>query len=352
MSRWTLRTARRSGVVVLAAAMLLSACSGTPSPSAPPDQPEPTTSEPTEEPVPEYPTKEVELIVPFDAGGFTDSSARVVAEYLKEVFGQPITVINKAGAGGVTATTEYVRATPDGYSIMSLISGPTTEALASTPDLPYHWDSFSILGGIALSPRVVVAPVGGRFATGEALVEALSTDPGSVKWATGSPQGPATFSTLALFDQLDVDVAQPQRVTFNGDGPAANAVAGGHVDFSAVNVSTALPLIEAGKLVPLIVSGADEIESLPGTPVAADLGLEEFILDNWIGFMAPAETPQHVVDAWGAALEELSKNDKLEAQLADMGSVMQLITASELTEMVRNRYETSRALVEKFGTSE
>jgi tripartite-type tricarboxylate transporter receptor subunit TctC len=298
-----------------------------------------------------YPDKAIEVIVPFDAGGFTDSSARVVVESLKAQLKQPVTVTNKAGAGGVTATTEFLRTKPDGYTIMALISGPTTEALAANPSLPYTWDSFTILGGIALSPRVLVAPVGGKFSTGQQLVDALKSDPAKVTWATGSPQGPATFSTLALFDQLGVDAKKPKRATFNGDGPAANAVAGGHVDFSAVNVSTALPLIKAGKLKPLVVSGTEKLSVLPDTPVAADLGLQEFVLDNWLGFMAPPETPASVVEAWGKALTALSTDADLTKKLEDMGSVSKLLTAQDLTDMVRKRFETSTALVQKFGAS-
>jgi|GEM_PF-288108 len=298
-----------------------------------------------------YPTKAIEVIVPFDAGGFTDSTGRVIVESLKTQIGQPISVTNKAGAGGVTATAEYQRAKPDGYSIMALISGPTTEALAADPKLPYQWDSFTILGGVALSPRVIVAPTKGKFGTGEELIDALKNKPESVSWATGSPQGPATFSTLALFDQLDVDAKKPRRATFNGDGPAANAVAGGHVDFSAVNVSTALPLIKAGKLKPLVVSGTEPLAALPDVPIAGDLGLEEFVLDNWFGFMAPPNTPKSVVDAWAKALEATSKDPKLIKQLDGMGSIVKLMSADELTDMVRQRYETSKALVDKFGTN-
>ncbi len=298
-----------------------------------------------------YPDKAVEVIVPFDAGGFTDSSARVVVESLKAQLKQLVTVTNKAGAGGVTATTEFLRTKPDGYTVMALISGPTTEAIAANPSLPYKWDSFTILGGIALSPRVLVAPVGGKFSTAQQLVDALKKDPSKVTWATGSPQGPATFSTLALFDQLDVDAKKPKRATFNGDGPAANAVAGGHVDFSAVNVSTALPLIKAGKLKPLVVSGTEKLAVLPDTPIAADLGLQEFVLDNWLGFMAPPKTPATVVEAWGKALTALSTDASLTAKLEDMGSVSKLLTAEELTDMVHKRFETSTALVQKFGAS-
>jgi Uncharacterized protein conserved in bacteria len=300
---------------------------------------------------PAYPTKAIDVIVPFSAGGFTDSSARVAVEALKTEFGQPVTVSNKEGAGGVTATTEYLRATPDGYSIMALISGPTTEALAANPALPYKWDSFTVLGGIGISPRVIITPVDGRLDTAEKLVDALKKDPGSVSWATGSPQGPATFSTLALFDQLKVDAKTPKLATFNGDGPAANAVAGGHVDFSAVNVSTALPLIKAGKVKPIIVSGSERVKALPDTPVASEVGLKEFILDNWLGFMAPAETPDHIVAAWEKALESLSKDPQLQERLEAMGMVVELISAAELTDMVEKRFETSSDLVAKFGTS-
>ena len=300
---------------------------------------------------PAYPTKAVEVIVPFSAGGFTDSSARIVVESLKSQLGQSVTVSNKEGAGGVTATTEYLRATPDGYSIMALISGPTTEALAANPSLPYKWDSFTILGGIGISPRVIVVPADGRLDSAEKLVDALKNEPGSVRWATGSPQGPATFSTLALFDQLGVDAKKPKRVTFNGDGPAANSVAGGHVDFSAVNVSTALPLIKAGKVKPIIVSGVERVAALPDTPVASEVDLDEFILDNWLGFMAPPATPDHVVTAWQGALTELAEDAKLAERLESMGMVVKLLSAAQLTEMVKARYETSSALVAKFGAS-
>ncbi|GHH72772.1 hypothetical protein GCM10017673_28220 [Streptosporangium violaceochromogenes] len=296
-----------------------------------------------------YPSKDIEVVVPFSAGGFTDSGARLVVDGLKKRFGRPVTIANKEGAGGVTATTEFLTAKPDGYTIEALISGPTTEALAANPALPYKWDSFTVLGGIAISPRVIVAPAQGRIQSAQDLLKSLKETPSAVTWSTGSPQGPATFSTLALFDALGVDAAVPKRVTFNGDGPAANAVAGGHVDFSAVNVSTALPLIKAGKIRPLIVSGTEEFPLLPGTPVAAQVGLEDFILDNWLGFMAPPKTPGHIVQAWESALAEIAKDRDLAAKLENIGMVMRHIPAGELTGMVKRRFDTSSALVAKFG---
>lgn len=296
-----------------------------------------------------YPAKGIEVVVPFSAGGFTDSGARLVVDSLKERFRQPVTIANKEGAGGVTATTEFLSAKPDGYTIEALISGPTTEALAANPSLPYKWDSFTVLGGIAISPRVIVAPAEGRIRSAEDLIKNLKGSPSTVTWSTGSPQGPATFSTLALFDALGVDASAPKRVTFNGDGPAANAVAGGHVDFSAVNVSTALPLIKAGKIRPLIVSGTEPFPLLPETPIASAVGLDDFILDNWLGFMAPPKTPEHVVQAWESALTEIAKDPALTTKLRNIGMVTQRISAQQLTDMVKRRFDTSAALVAKFG---
>jgi tripartite-type tricarboxylate transporter receptor subunit TctC len=300
------------------------------------------------EPVSTYPDGPITIIIPFPAGGITDTTSRLVAAELEAELGVPVIVENKEGGGGVTATTEFLQADPDGLTVLAMVSGPTTFRPATT-ELPYTWDSFTYMGSATSNPYALVVGPDSPWDTAQDLLDAVDDDPAAYDFATGAAIGPATFASGQLLQENGVDVSKVVYVTFDGDGASANAVAGGSVDFASVNPSTAIPLWEAGQLKILMQSGSVPLSALKDTPTADDEGIDGYTMSNFVGFLAPAGVPDDVVTAWEEALENISNDPEFAAKVENLGASIEYRTGAQLADYVKAEFETGRTIAEELG---
>lgn len=260
-----------------------------------------------------YPTKPIELVVPFAPGGGTDILARLVADGLTPRLGQRIVVVNRAGANSIVGTQAVARAQADGYTL--LLNG---FALAANPLLykPVPFDTEKQLTPIVQlvnAPTILVVPATAAFSTVGELIAALKAKPGELTYASfGNGSNPQLTAELFLM----MTGTRMTHVPYNSGAPAVTAVAGGHVSALFPTVAAVTSMLASGKLKPVAVASARRLTILPNVPTFRESGVD-LVTGSWFGLMAPAGTPRAIIERLNsetnAMLREAAVKGRIEA---------------------------------------
>jgi tripartite-type tricarboxylate transporter receptor subunit TctC len=233
----------------------------------------------------------IRFVVPFPGGGGADLLTRVLAEQIGKAQGVATVIENRPGAASVIGTEAVSRAAPDGNTVLivanSFIIHPNFKKLSYDP-----LTSFEPICLLANSPQVIVVNSASPYLTLADLIGAARAKPGELSHAS---VGPATtqhiaFELLKLLAKVNMIY-----VPFNGNGPALNALLGGHVTAVMANYAEAAENIGAGKLRALAVGSRGRIDSLPNVPTVAASGYTDYDVNVWYGLLAPAKTPKEAV---------------------------------------------------------
>ena len=298
----------------------------------------------------EYPRRPITLVVPYGAGGASDLAARTLAASAPGYLGQPLVVVNKTGAGGVTASTYVSRKRPDGYTLLlgRIGSNGITPALNKT--IPYDWDSFTFLGMVELNPFVFVVRADSPYKTLKNLLDAIKAAPGTITYSNSGPHGLLTLGSQMLMDQAGLSTDAVTGIPYKGGGNAKTALLGGHVDFLGVNLATALDQIKAGKLRALAVTTPERLPSIPDVPTVRESGfpgLERVI--GWSVLLAPKNLPEEVVAKWQDILSNVATDPQWIAQTKALGSVPCVKSPAETEAFIRQQHELYRSFGEKLN---
>lgn len=265
----------------------------------------------------DFPSKPIMFVVPFNAGGGTDVTARIVADEMTKILGQPVLVENRPGAQGIPGTRYVVDAAPDGYTIGFVLQA--TLALNPSLYVATNYDplvDLAAISQISESPYVIVVHPSLGVDTMEELIALAQSEPGKVNYASGA----AASQLASLLFQTEVGV-EMQHIPYSGSGQAITDLLSGRVGVMLSSPVSVLPHIEAGALVPIAVTGAERSASLPDVPTVAERGYEGFEVVGWYGISVPASTPDDVVaklnDAVVEALASPSVLEKLQAAGVD-----------------------------------
>ena len=239
-----------------------------------------------------WPSKTVKIVVPYPAGGGTDVMARFLAQKFSEMWGQPVVVENKGGAGGNIGADQVAKSTPDGYTLVMMPSN-----LSINPSLfdKTPWDAvkdFSPIGTVATSPIMVGVSAGVPANSIRELIALAKAKPGTLNYIScggGSPQHIAgeMFNAMAG--------VQMQHVPYKGCGAAIPDAVAGVVQVLFSTVANMNPHIKSGKLKGFAVAGARRSELVPDVPTVSEAGLPGYNFDVWFGLLAPAKTPRDVI---------------------------------------------------------
>ena len=239
-----------------------------------------------------FPTRPIQFIVPFPAGGTADVLCRLVGQHMTQRWGQPVVVETKPGGGTVIGMQMVARAPADGHTIVFISNSFVINAKLRS-NLPYDgMKAFEPVASMFNSPQAVSVNAASPHRTLKDLLDAARARPGSISIAT---VGPATAQHIATEMLQRVAGIQIIYTAFVGDPPAINAVLGGHVDAILGSVATMLAHIDAGKLRPLAVTTAQRLEVLKHVPTIAESGYPGYEAVAWFGVAAPAGTPRDVV---------------------------------------------------------
>ncbi len=240
----------------------------------------------------DYPTKPIELIVPFSPGGTTDNIARLLARQFAETWPQqPVVVNNRPGGGSTIGTAVAAKAAPDGHTVLvSTIAYAISAGLRKTPYDPVK--SFDPVTQISEIPLMLVVHKSLPVNSVKELVELAKKNPGKLDYASsGAGTSPhlagEMFKTMAGIDMV--------HVPYKGNAPVQNALLGGHVKIHFGLLPAFLPHVKAGTLKVLAVTTAKRLNSLPDVPTVAELGYPGFEISSWQGLLVPAGTPKEII---------------------------------------------------------
>lgn len=261
-----------------------------------------------------YPERAIRLIVPFAAGGPTDVFARVVAERAGALLGQQIVIDNRTGAGGNIGAEQVVAAKPDGYS---LLFASAAVAIAPTLYRVLSYDPLKDLEPVALVGAVPLVLLVRRGVpdTLPGLIAYLKASPGKYSYGSAG-NGTTTHLTVELFKtRAGVDVL---HVPYRGSAPAIQELLAGRFDFTIETLSAVKPFIASGQLIAIGVTSALRSPLMPTVPTVAELGLPDVIGATWNMILAPAGTPQPVVDRLNQALRTALADPNVVARLTEL----------------------------------
>jgi putative tricarboxylic transport membrane protein len=263
-----------------------------------------------------YPSRPINVVVPFPAGGPSDVVARVVTEQMGNVLGQAMVIENVGGAGGTIGSARVAAAPSDGYTLLAGSMGSHVAAPVLTPNLKYDSDrDFAPIGFTAQSPAVIVARKDFPADNLREFVDYLKQNGDRVRQAHGGIGASSHMACLLFTMQAGV---KPSLVAYRGTAPALNDLIGGHVDFFCEQVVSVAPQIAAGTIKAYAVSSSERLATLPAVPTAKEAGLD-YQMNIWAGIFAPKGTPKPIIDKLAAALNKALDDPGVEAKVAELG---------------------------------
>lgn len=263
-----------------------------------------------------FPDRPVTVVVPFPAGGASDSTARFLTPKMSEVLGQPVVVDNRPGANGGAGAAHVAKSPPDGYTLLVGSIGVFSINPALFPNLPYSpQKDMDLLTQAVRTPNVLVTSPNFPANTVQELVEYMKKNPNKVTFAS-SGIGSSDHLTAALFWQKTG--TQGLHVPYKGGGPAINDLMGGHADVSFQNLGSVANQIRGGKLKLLAVTAADRTPLFPDTPTMAQAGVPLEVY-SWQAAAAPKGLPADVKAKLEAALMAALKDPEVKKKFNDIG---------------------------------
>ena len=261
----------------------------------------------------DFPSRPIQVIVPYSAGGSTDLSLRVVADTFKRLYdGKQFVVRNQPGGGGAIGTSATVHARPDGYTLGAGAQGP----IAILPHLggtDYTLDDVEFVGLFGRSIQVMVACKGAPFDDFDSFFEYAKTKAPQI--GNSGAGGANHVSAQAFADEAHIKI---ENVPYNGSSDARTACVGGHIDAMVASPAEALAQSKAGNMKPIFVMEPKRIDLFPDTPTAVEKGIN-FTWSSWKGIIAPKGIPEADLAFLREAVKKIATDDEFVKKMTDMG---------------------------------
>jgi len=291
-----------------------------------------------------FPNKVVRIVVPFPAGGATDSLARFIATKLAEIWAHPVICENKPGATGAIATEYVAKAPADAYTLLMATSTSHTVAPAVSKKVPFdNIADFAPISMLTDSPSGVLVHPSLNVRTLVELIALLKANPGKFNYAS-SGNGGAPHLNAELFQQLSG--TRINHVPYKGDAPAVADVAAGHVQMNFGAASSALQFVATGKLRLLAVGGTRRLPTYPDVPTVQEV-LPSFHASSFAGLVAPARTPPQLIATLHEDLARILATDEAKQFVTRLGMLMVVSTPQEFEKFIRADTERWRQVARK-----
>ena len=265
----------------------------------------------------DFPTQTITMLVPFSAGGSTDTVGRLIAEPMTKSLGQQVIVENVGGAGGTLGAARVARSDPDGYTLLLHHIGLASSA-ALYRKLPYDTASaFAPIGLVTDIPMTIVAKSDFPASSIGELLDYIRANKDQVVFAHAGVGSVSHLCGLLLMQALGTKMTS---VGYKGSGPAMTDLLGGQVDMTCDQTTNTMSHIRSGKIKAYAVTTSKRLASLPDLPTLDEAGLDGFEVTAWHGLYAPKGTPQPVIDELTTALQAALKDPKVVERFADLGT--------------------------------
>jgi tripartite-type tricarboxylate transporter receptor subunit TctC len=288
----------------------------------------------------DYPSRTITIVVPFAAGGPTDTVTRLVGQSMSKALGQTVIVENVAGAGGTIGPKKVAAAKPDGYTLVLMHIGIST--------------SVSLYRNLGYDPRTDLEPIGLVTDVPMTFIARKDFPPKDMKelkvtYANAGVGAASHLCGMLLMTAMQTDLT---TVPYKGTGPAMTDLMGGQVDFMCDQTTNTTPQIKGGKVKAYSVTTAQRIKALPDLPTVQESGIKDFQVGIWHGLWAPKGTPKPVIDKLVAALQTALKDPGVIAKFADLGTEpvpQDQATPAALAKHLKAEVEKWAPIIKKAG---
>jgi tripartite-type tricarboxylate transporter receptor subunit TctC len=293
----------------------------------------------------DWPARPVTLVVPFSPGGTTDVVARMVGQKLGEVWGQPVVIDNRAGAGGNVGAALVAKAAPDGYTLLMTSGSIFTVNPHLYKKMPFDVNKdFALITNVADGPMVVVVPSASDARTVKDLIAKAKAQPGSINFGSAGVGSQVHMAAENFAAAAGIDVV---HVPYKGEALAYNDLMAGQIQLVVGNIGAVSGLVGEGRMRALAVTGKERSRMMPDVPTVAEAAIPGFVNTGWFGLVAPAGTPKEVLDKVQRDAAAVLAQTEVKARLAVQGMTPVANTPAEFAKAVD---EESRRWAEVIRT--
>ena len=265
----------------------------------------------------DYPTKPIRLVIGFPPGGSNDIVARHLTPELTRLLGKQVVVENRPGANATIATQHVATSEPDGYTLTLGSASPLVLSLFTYPNIPYDTvRDFAGITTVAMTAELIAIHPSLPPKSLQELIALAKQRPGKITFASSGNGGLPHLAIELFKSEAGIDLL---HVPFKGAGPAATDAIGGHIDGIIMDFPVLFPHVKSGKLRPLAMLSEERNPLLPEIPTSAELGLPKVLAVNWFAVLAPAKTPQPILEKLHGALVKAVTAPQVKSQLQTIG---------------------------------
>ncbi len=294
-----------------------------------------------------FPVKPIKLVVPFPPGGPNDIIARAVGQRMSELIGQPVTIDNRGGAGGVLGTDAVAKAEPDGYTIAITSAGALAISASLAEKVPY--DSTRDLAAVTLVakvPEMLVAATSVPVTNLAELIALAKAKPGQLNFASTGPGSMPHLAGELLKMSAKIDIV---HVPYRGAAPVMNDLLGQQVQMVFLDLPILLPQVQAGKIRPIVLGAKERVPALKDVETTAEAGFPEILTENWYGMVAPGATPKAIVAKLNRIAVEAMRSPEVRDKLASQGAILVGDTPEEFAAYLKGEIAKWAGVVKAAG---
>jgi len=295
----------------------------------------------------EYPTRAIDIVVPFAAGGGVDSFFRTIREPLSNELKVPINVINRPGGGGVIGSSFVANSKPDGYTILgqditSVIAYPII-----TPEIPFNiLKDFQPIVSCAILPQIIAVRTDLGLRKLEDLISYAKKNPGKLLVGTAGVGSSPHFNVEIFKKSAGIDIT---HFPLGGGGEVIPNILGGHIDLTVIGLSIIKSHMRAGKLQGLLTLSPERIPDFPEIPTSKEKGMPEVNINNEPCFLGPKGLPIKVTERLTHAVSEILKSPELVANLSRLGYFVNFLPSDQLGERIKKEFQIYLEVAKKAG---
>jgi len=293
-----------------------------------------------------YPSRAIDIIVPYNPGGSTDLSTRILSDHLKTKRGIVVNVINKPGGATVPANLEVYKARPDGYTLFADNTSANVTLEIAIKDLPFKVMDRTFVAMHSASPYIITVPAASPYKTLKDLLDDLKRDPEKFTYVSAGALANHDVIYRQAAKVLGVDPLKAKPIVISGAAMAAVVTAASSVKMGGGTIASQLVAINAGTIRAVAVCGKDRWEELPGVPSTAELGYPTIQFDQWNGISGPPKLPTSIVKVWEEYIQEMVKDPGIISHMKKTGAWARYVGSEELRKYAQNTFIEMKALWE------
>lgn len=297
----------------------------------------------------DYPSKPIKLVVPSGAGGSTDTAARIMAINIPDHIGQPVVVSNMKGASGGIGINFGIKAKPDGYLLMEGMIGGHVLHPAMNKSAGYTPADYTPIAMTQMNPNVLVVNASSPYKSLEALLAAIKSQPGKLKFSHAGAGSIHFFGIHLLLQTAGLTKEHAIAVPYKGGKRSMAGLLRGEVDFHQTNLVSAIDFIKAGKVRALAVTTKKRLKVFPDLPTYAELGFPNVDIFGWRGVVGPKGLPKEVVDKWAKAVQETMKRKGWKKMVKAVGDIPRYMGPDAFKKHIESDFKRYRKMAQDLG---